>query len=50
MAKWGLLPHWAKDRKIGFKMINARAETLTEKPAYRGLLGRDRCLISHQPS
>ena len=50
MAKWGLLPHWAKDRKIGFKMINGRAETLTEKPAYRGLLGRDRCLISHQPS
>ncbi len=38
MAKWGLLPHWAKDSKIAFKMINARAETLTEKPAYRGLL------------
>ena len=38
MAKWGLLPHWAKDTKIAFKMINARAETLTEKPAYRGLL------------
>jgi putative SOS response-associated peptidase YedK len=33
MAKWGLLPHWAKDAKIAFKMINARAETLTEKPA-----------------
>jgi putative SOS response-associated peptidase YedK len=45
MAKWGLLPHWAKDAKIAFKMINARAETLTEKPAYRGLLGRHRCLI-----
>ena len=45
MAKWGLLPHWAKDTKIAFKMINARAETLTEKPAYRGLLGRHRCLI-----
>ena len=35
MAKWGLLPHWAKDAKIAFKMINARAETLGEKPAYR---------------
>jgi putative SOS response-associated peptidase YedK len=45
MAKWGLLPHWAKDAKIAFKMINARAETLAEKPAYRGLLGRYRCLI-----
>ena len=45
MAKWGLWPHWAKDSKIAFKMINARAETLTEKPAYRGLLNRHRCLI-----
>jgi putative SOS response-associated peptidase YedK len=45
MAKWGLLPHWAKDSKVAFKMINARAETLTEKPAYRGLLTRHRCLI-----
>jgi putative SOS response-associated peptidase YedK len=45
MAKWGLLPHWAKDTKIAFKMINARAETLTAKPAYRGLLSRHRCLI-----
>src|SRR5262249_36995040 len=45
MAKWGLLPHWAKDSKIGFKMINARAETLTEKPAYRSLIGKYRCLI-----
>jgi putative SOS response-associated peptidase YedK len=45
MAKWGLLPRWAKDPKIAFKMINARAETLTEKPAYRSLLGKHRCLI-----
>jgi putative SOS response-associated peptidase YedK len=45
MAKWGLLPHWAKDSKIAFKMINARAETLTEKPAHRSLIGRHRCLI-----
>jgi putative SOS response-associated peptidase YedK len=45
MAKWGLLPHWAKDPKIAFKMVNARAETLTEKPAYRSLIGKYRCLI-----
>jgi putative SOS response-associated peptidase YedK len=45
MAKWGLLPHWAKDAKIAFKMINARAETLGEKPAYRSLLPRHRCLV-----
>jgi len=45
LAKWGLLPHWAKDAKLALKMINARAETLTEKPAYRGLLSRHRCLI-----
>jgi putative SOS response-associated peptidase YedK len=38
MAKWGLLPHWAKYSKVVFKMFNARAEALTEKPAYRGLL------------
>jgi putative SOS response-associated peptidase YedK len=45
MARWGLLPHWAKDSKVAFKMINARAETLTEKPAYRSLIGKYRCLI-----
>jgi putative SOS response-associated peptidase YedK len=45
MLRWGLIPHWAKDTKIAFKMINSRAETLTEKPAYRGLLRSRRCLI-----
>jgi putative SOS response-associated peptidase YedK len=45
MARWGLLPHWAKDERIAFKMINARAETLTEKPAYRSLIGKHRCLV-----
>jgi putative SOS response-associated peptidase YedK len=45
MARWGLLPHWAKNERIAFKMINARAETLTEKPAYRSLLGKYRCLV-----
>jgi len=43
--KWGLIPHWAKDSKIGYKMINARAETLTDKPAYRAAFKRQRCLI-----
>jgi putative SOS response-associated peptidase YedK len=45
LARWGLLPHWAKDERIAVKMINARAETLTEKPAYRSLLSSYRCLI-----
>ncbi len=42
---WGLIPSWAKDRAIGNRMINARAETLTEKPAFRTALQRRRCLI-----
>jgi putative SOS response-associated peptidase YedK len=45
LARWGLLPHWAKDERIAFKMINARAETLTEKPAYRSLIGKYHCLV-----
>jgi putative SOS response-associated peptidase YedK len=44
-ARWGLLLHWAKDERIAFKMINARAETLTEKPASRSLIGKYRCLL-----
>ncbi|MRG28751.1 SOS response-associated peptidase [Laceyella tengchongensis] len=43
--RWGLVPGWAKDVKIGYKMINARAETLDEKPTFKGLLKRRRCLI-----
>src|SRR4051812_15658961 len=35
LMRWGLVPHWAKDPTIGNRMINARAETLSEKPAYR---------------
>jgi putative SOS response-associated peptidase YedK len=43
--KWGLIPRWAKDAKIGNKLINARAETLTEKPSFRDALKKRRCLI-----
>ena len=42
---WGLVPSWAKDRKIGSRMINARAETLAEKPAFKGLLKAKRCIV-----
>src|SRR4029453_13756404 len=43
--RWGLIPHWAKDAAIGNRMINARAETLTEKPAYRKPFHSQRCLV-----
>lgn len=43
--KWGLIPSWAKDAKIGSKMINARSETLSEKPSFRNAYKRRRCLI-----
>ena len=43
--KWGLVPSWAKDISIGNKMINARAETLLEKPSFRNAFNRRRCLI-----
>ncbi len=43
--QWGLIPSWAKDPKIGNRMINARAETLAEKPSFRTPYKRRRCLI-----
>ena len=43
--RWGLIPRWAKEASIGQRMINARSETLTEKPSFRPLLYRHRCLI-----
>ncbi|MGO0062616.1 SOS response-associated peptidase [Brevibacillus fluminis] len=43
--KWGLVPVWAENEKIGYKLVNARAETLEEKPAFRRLLERKRCLV-----
>ncbi|MBF2002054.1 MAG: SOS response-associated peptidase [Synechococcales cyanobacterium M58_A2018_015] len=42
---WGLIPSWAKDPSMGARMINARAETVTEKPAFRAAFKRRRCLI-----
>lgn len=43
--RWGLVPFWAKDLKVGAKMINARAESLVDKPAFRRPLERRRCII-----
>ena len=43
--RWGLVPYWAKDPKIGHKMINARAETLAQKPSFKHLLKSKRCLV-----
>ncbi len=44
--RWGLIPFWAKDAAIGAKMINARAETLAEKPAFRQAFANRRCVIA----
>jgi putative SOS response-associated peptidase YedK len=43
--KWGLVPSWSPDRSIGNHMINARAETITDKPSYRRLVESKCCLI-----
>ncbi|MFH1923901.1 MAG: SOS response-associated peptidase [Planctomycetota bacterium] len=43
--RWGLIPSWAKDPAIGNRMINARAETVAEKPAYRAAFRQRRCLV-----
>ena len=45
VIRWGLIPSWAKDANIGYKMINARSETVVEKPAYRESFKTRRCLI-----
>jgi putative SOS response-associated peptidase YedK len=45
VARWGLVPSWAKDLAIGASMINARAETMAEKPAFRSAFRKRRCLI-----
>ncbi|MBL0386806.1 SOS response-associated peptidase [Tumebacillus sp. ITR2] len=43
--KWGLVPFWAKDASIGYKTINAKSETVAEKPAFKNAFQRKRCLI-----
>lgn len=44
-VKWGLVPFWAKDEKIGGSLANARAETVASKPAFRNAFKRHRCLV-----
>ena len=46
MLRWGLIPGWAKDPAIGSRMINARAETVAEKPSFRAAFRQRRCLVA----
>jgi putative SOS response-associated peptidase YedK len=43
--KWGLIPSWAKEASIGYKMINAKSETIFQKPSFRNLIKNKRCLV-----
>ncbi len=45
LLRWGLIPFWAKEAKIGNRMINARAETVAEKPSFRSAFAKRRCLV-----
>lgn len=45
MLHWGLIPSWAKDPKIGYQCINAKAETVAEKPSFRSAFKKRRCLV-----
>jgi len=45
LYRWGLIPFWAKDMRIGYKMINARAETLLEKSSFKKPVQKSRCLV-----
>jgi len=45
MYRWGLIPGWAKEASIGYKMINARSETITEKESFKRLVGNRHCLV-----
>lgn len=44
-VRWGLIPSWAKDRKIGNRLVNARSESITEKPAFKRAAARRRCVV-----
>ncbi len=46
MLRWGLIPGWARDMKIGYRMINARGETLAQKPSFRSAFKKQRCLVA----
>lgn len=43
--RWGLIPSWAKDMKFGARMINARVETILEKPSFRNIIHKNRCIV-----
>lgn len=45
LMHWGFIPHWSKDRKDGYKMINARSESISQKPAFRDSFFQKRCVI-----
>src|SRR4051795_3378156 len=45
IVRWGLVPSWAKEASIGSRMINARAETVAEKPSYRRAFAKRRCIV-----
>jgi putative SOS response-associated peptidase YedK len=45
LMRWGLIPKWARDEKIGYKLFNARSETLFEKPIWKTAVTRHRCLV-----
>ena len=44
-CKWGFLPSWAKDLSMGYKMINAKVETISEKPSFKTAFRKQRCLV-----
>ncbi len=45
LMRWGLVPFWAKDLKVGYRMINAKSETLAQRPAFRAAFRKRRCLV-----
>ena len=45
MMRWGFIPKWAKDEKIGYKLINTRSESIFEKPLWKSVVRKNRCLI-----